>query len=130
MEAVRPLLPPEAASQLKREELHVTLWHRDDPELGPDEALRDALAAAEGSTVRLRLLALYHSPEASAAEVELLGGPDAACARDFHHITLRTAAGVAAKSSNQLPARLAAGDAGVVKLELPPLVLEGVITAV
>ncbi len=130
MDAVRPLLPPEAAAQLKRDELHVTLWHRDDPELGPDEALREQLAGAEGAAVRLRLLALYHSPEVTAAEVELLGGPDAACARDFHHITLRTAPGVAAKSSNQLPGRLAAGDAGVVKLALPPVVLEGVITAV
>jgi hypothetical protein len=129
MKAVRPLLPPELQPQLKADDLHVTLWHKDDPELGPDEAMRDALAAVEGQVVRLRLAALYHSPEVSCAEVELLDAPDAAGCKDFYHITLRTAPGVAAKSSNQLPVRQAAGEEGVWRMELQPLVLEGAIAA-
>ncbi len=130
MAAARPLIPTELHPQLKKEELHVTLWHKDDPELGPDEQLRDALAAVEGQSVRLRLLAVYHSPEVSCAEVELLDAPDAAAAHAFHHITLRTAPGVTAKSSNQLPSRMAAGDESVVRLALQrPLALEGAIAA-
>lgn len=55
-------------------EMHVTLWHADDPVLGPNLGLRDALLAAVGSEVAFEVVAVDSSPEVTAAQVGVKEG--------------------------------------------------------
>ncbi|GFR51489.1 hypothetical protein Agub_g13850, partial [Astrephomene gubernaculifera] len=47
------VLPAELHGRLRRGEMHVTLWHRNDPSLGPRTDLRRALLGLLGSRVEL-----------------------------------------------------------------------------
>ncbi len=114
---------------LPRDELHVTLWHSADArEGGGDESLKAALKLEGGRTVRLRLSAVYLSPQVCCGEVELLDAPDAAFSYPFPHITLWVGEGSKAQESNLLPGRWRAGEEGVRRVELPAVVeLQGQI---
>ncbi|KAF6265093.1 hypothetical protein COO60DRAFT_1697947 [Scenedesmus sp. NREL 46B-D3] len=106
--------------------LHVTLWHRDDAAAAA--AVRDALLACAGQEVQLQLLAVDTSPEVTAAQVELLAGPDSVTAAwqqlAYPHITLVVGRGASAADSNLLPARVAdAGNAAAYRVVLPEPVL-------
>ncbi len=90
------------------------------------------------------------SPEVIAAEVSLLTADEPLHAAAFHHVTLFVDKGHMAFEANQLPQRLAAGEAGVWRAELgaaaqaaaadvggvggggvyEPLVVVGVVTVV
>lgn len=79
--------------------------------------------------------AVVASPEVVAAEVSLLAADECLHATPFHHITLLVEKGHSASDSNRLPARLAAGEAGVVRLPLQgraggPLIVQGIVVAV
>ncbi|KAG2429799.1 hypothetical protein HXX76_010583 [Chlamydomonas incerta] len=130
--AARAVLPEPLHSRLRRGALHVTLWHRNDAGTGSRPELRRALMEQLGSPVELEVAALDVSPEVIAAQVTLLSADEAVTAKPYHHITLLVEKGHTAAEANQLPARLAAGEAGVERRPLPggPLALTGVITAV
>jgi len=115
-------------ASMRRPEYHVTLWHCDDPVMGKDTVVRDALAACVGQPAHLQVSALVADEEVAAAQVVLLSGPDAVVAQGtqkaFRHITLAVASGVHAKMANLLPERLAKGKA--MSYTLPePFYLEG-----
>jgi len=123
-------LPDELVERIRkgRPEYHVTLWHCDDPVMGKDTVVRDALAACVGQPAHLQVSALVADEEVAAAQVVLLSGPDAVVAQGtqkaFRHITLAVASGVHAKMANLLPERLAKGKA--MSYTLPePFYLEG-----
>ncbi|GLC34248.1 hypothetical protein PLESTF_000823000 [Pleodorina starrii] len=130
--AARQCLVSELQAKLRRGPLHVTLWHRADPELGRRTDLRRALMGLVGSPVELEVTDIDISPEVVAANVRLLSADEAIPARPYHHITLLVEKGHLAVESNALPARLAAGEPGVERRPLPggPLLLSGVVTAV
>jgi hypothetical protein len=74
-----PLSPEDQARvQAGRPDYHITLWHADDPLLGPDQVLRDALTAAVGSEALLEVVAVDVSAEVIAAEVREREGRKAA----------------------------------------------------
>lgn len=56
-------------------DFHVTLWHTDDPEQGPDTAVRDGLLAARGAAVQIQILSVdYQEGSIAAAQVQVSGG--------------------------------------------------------
>ncbi|KXZ53709.1 hypothetical protein GPECTOR_6g626 [Gonium pectorale] len=130
--AAREVLPAELHGRLRKGGLHVTLWHRNDQTLGSRADLRRALLERVGSGVEVEVQALTVSPQVVAAEVTLLTDDEALTSKPYHHITLLVEKGHTAAESNQLPARLAAGEAGVERRALPggPLLLRGVVAAV
>ncbi|GIL53591.1 hypothetical protein Vafri_9205 [Volvox africanus] len=130
--AAREVLVPELQAKLRRGSLHVTLWHRMDPELGPRTDLRRALMGLVGTPVDVEVVHIDISPEVIAAHVRMLSADEAIPSRPYHHITLAVEKGHSAVESNQLPARLEAGEQGVERRPLKggPLLLRGVVTAV
>ncbi|GIM05298.1 hypothetical protein Vretimale_9759, partial [Volvox reticuliferus] len=108
--AAREVLVPELHAKLRRGSLHVTLWHRSDPELGHRTDLRRALMGLVGTPVDVEVLHIDVSPQVIAAHVRMLSADEAIPSKPYHHITLAVEKGHAAVESNQLPARLAAGE--------------------
>ncbi|GLI67104.1 hypothetical protein VaNZ11_011309 [Volvox africanus] len=130
--AAREVLVPELQAKLRRGSLHVTLWHKLDPELGARTDLRRALMGLVGTPVELEVVHIDISPQVIAAHVRMLSADEAIPSKPYHHITLAVEKGHSAVESNQLPARLEAGEQGVERLPLKggPLLLRGVVTAV
>uniref|UniRef100_A0A7S3VRB2 Uncharacterized protein n=1 Tax=Dunaliella tertiolecta TaxID=3047 RepID=A0A7S3VRB2_DUNTE len=134
LEAARQVLPPQMCSQLK-EELHITLWHADDPALGPDQELQQCLLAAVGSEVAFEVTHIDFVPQGmAAAKVQLTSGPETALAKlsgCYLHITLVIGPSGQAKDSKLLDHAVVQHSNGAQRHALPePLALVGQVLAV
>ncbi|GAX84707.1 hypothetical protein CEUSTIGMA_g12129.t1 [Chlamydomonas eustigma] len=115
-------LPEEVSSRIRssgKSEYHVTLWHVEDPVLGPDEELRLALAQSVGQEAVVQLISVDWNDSVVAAQVQMLSAPEPSLRKVYPHITLAVGAGAAAKDSNLLPACLDKGTAVRVHIHEP-----------
>ncbi|KAF5835398.1 hypothetical protein DUNSADRAFT_7483 [Dunaliella salina] len=134
LEAARQVLPPEMCSQLK-DELHVTLWHAEDPALGSDQELQECLLAAVGSEVTFEVTHVDFVPQGiAAAKVQLTSAPETVLAKlsgRYLHITLVIGPSGQAKDAKLLDLAVTQQSGGAQRCALPePLPLVGQVLLV
>jgi hypothetical protein len=75
-----------------KHETHVTLWHCDDPVLGPQRSLRDALLSRVGDTSFFQVTAIDYEPGGTAAAVvEVRASPLGYPPRAHHALDMQLA---------------------------------------
>jgi hypothetical protein len=108
MQAAAGIGEPQAA----KAELHITLWHANDPPSGAVTPL-DTILAHDGATLPISVSGFFCAPGISAAAVALRGAAESWRRPVPPHATMRFEQGVDPVAAGDLPGRHARGDPAV-----------------